>query len=154
MINTQNIQVNKSKKFSIQINENSIGVLTTILTEITPKILEQKGVEGVELEQDVLTITGKALSTNLSDIIQLLKNNGIQTALIEETFPVLGMTCASCSNSVETILRKTDGVVSADVNLIENSVYIKFFPKLTNENQLQEKLDMIGYQMILPEKKK
>ena len=37
-------------------------------------------------------------------------------ALIKETYPVVGMSCASCVKKVETVLNKTEGVVDASVN--------------------------------------
>ena len=36
---------------------------------------------------------------------------------VKETFPVLGMTCAGCAVSVESMLKSTEGVYDAGVNL-------------------------------------
>src|SRR5450759_3944247 len=47
----------------------------------------------------------------------------------EVSFPVVGMTCASCSNRIERFLRKTDGVVEANVNLATEVATIRYLPE-------------------------
>ena len=47
---------------------------------------------------------------------------------VEVSFPVVGMTCASCSNRIERFLRRTDGVVEANVNLATEVATIRFLP--------------------------
>lgn len=39
---------------------------------------------------------------------------------------VTGMTCAACSNSVESALRSLDGVVTASVALLQNKAHVSF----------------------------
>lgn len=43
---------------------------------------------------------------------------------------VTGMTCAACSNSVESALRSLDGVVGASVALLQNRADVSFKPSL------------------------
>ena len=40
---------------------------------------------------------------------------------IKESFPVTGMTCASCASSVESVLKHTSGVFDASVNFANSS---------------------------------
>lgn len=70
--------------------------------------------------------------------------------------PVTGMTCAACASSVQTILDKQNGVLECAVNFANESAKIQFDTKLTSPEFLQEKLQQIGYGLILgtPEKAK
>lgn len=70
--------------------------------------------------------------------------------------PVTGMTCAACASSVQTILDKQSGVLECAVNFANESAKIQFDTSLTSPEFLQEKLQQIGYGLILgtPEKAK
>ncbi|MEX2370611.1 MAG: heavy metal translocating P-type ATPase [Bacteroidales bacterium] len=67
---------------------------------------------------------------------------------IKRTFPVSGMTCASCSASVESILSHTEGVASASVNFASNSVLVEYDETLT-PSDLQNALRAVGYDLIV-----
>lgn len=43
---------------------------------------------------------------------------------------ITGMTCAACSNSVETALRSVNGVFRASVALLQNKADVVFDPRL------------------------
>ena len=59
------------------------------------------------------------------------------------------MSCASCANSVETILKAQNGVTNANVNFADNSVLIEFDNSVTNEELLKNSIKEIGYDLIL-----
>ena len=44
-----------------------------------------------------------------------------------------GMTCTSCSNSLEKHLRKQEGIINANVNLVLEEAYIEYEDNLTLE---------------------
>ena len=50
---------------------------------------------------------------------------------MKEKFDVYGMSCSACSSKIQNKLQKTDGVLSAEVNLLTNSMSVEF-----NENAL------------------
>ncbi len=68
---------------------------------------------------------------------------------IKKTFPVTGMTCASCSNSVESILKSQKGVFQAQVNLASNSVLVDFNPEQIKSKNLKKAVQSIGYDLTL-----
>ena len=61
-----------------------------------------------------------------------------------KTFPVLGMSCAACAVSVESMLKNTKGVVSANVNYANASLTTEYNQSI-NAEQLREVLRSIGY---------
>tara|TARA_R110002049_G_scaffold6484_2_gene40714 strand:+ start:17045 stop:19306 length:2262 start_codon:yes stop_codon:yes gene_type:complete len=67
---------------------------------------------------------------------------------IKKSFPVTGMTCASCASSVESILSHTDGVNSASVNFASSSVLVDYDDTVTEE-KLQNALREVGYDIII-----
>ncbi|MBN3518948.1 copper-translocating P-type ATPase [Algoriphagus lutimaris] len=71
--------------------------------------------------------------------------------LTKKTFPVTGMTCAACANSVETILSYTDGVKSASVNFASNTVLVEYDQEQIQAEGLNKALSEIGYGLIVSE---
>lgn len=69
---------------------------------------------------------------------------------IKRTLPVMGMTCAACASSVESMLSHTDGVLNASVNFASNSVLVEY-EKDTNPKSLQNAVQSIGYDLIIDE---
>jgi Cu+-exporting ATPase len=64
---------------------------------------------------------------------------------IELTLPIEGMTCASCVNRVERYLRKTDGVVEANVNLATEQARVRFDPTVVGRDELNRAVVAAGY---------
>ncbi len=67
-----------------------------------------------------------------------------------KTFPVLGMSCAACAVSVESMLKNTKGVVSANVNYA-NATLTTEYNQSINAEQLREVLRSIGYDILIDE---
>jgi P-type Cu+ transporter len=61
------------------------------------------------------------------------------------SFPVEGMTCASCVNRITRFLRKVDGVKDANVNLATESATIRFDPARATVARLAEAVEAAGY---------
>nr|MBD3623435.1 cation-translocating P-type ATPase [Sunxiuqinia sp.] len=68
--------------------------------------------------------------------------------LVKQTFPVTGMTCASCASSVESILNHTEGVTQASVNFASGSVWVEYDEKLS-PSDLQNAIRAIGYDLLV-----
>lgn len=67
------------------------------------------------------------------------------------TFPVLGMTCASCAASAEKVVRRSAGVVDASVNYATGKLQVDFEPKITNPEKLKQVLQGVGYDLLIEE---
>ncbi len=64
---------------------------------------------------------------------------------IEIVLPVEGMTCASCVNRIERFLRKTDGVLEANVNLATERATVRFDPSAAGRAELVKAVEAAGY---------
>ncbi|MCS6929541.1 MAG: heavy metal translocating P-type ATPase [Saprospiraceae bacterium] len=67
---------------------------------------------------------------------------------VRERFEVVGITCASCAQSVETELCQVQGVKSAAVNLATNTVWVEYAPAETSPELMRNALEKIGYGLV------
>ena len=70
-----------------------------------------------------------------------------------KSYPVEGMTCASCASTVEKTAGKVSGVVEASVNLASEKLTVKvdetsFDPK---ELEREREIDASGYTVVMPQ---
>jgi len=63
----------------------------------------------------------------------------------EITFPLTGMTCASCVRRIEKALSKVEGVESASVNLATEKAKVAYDPGAVTIDQLQKAVEKAGY---------
>ncbi len=61
------------------------------------------------------------------------------------SFPVEGMTCASCVNRITRFLAKVEGVEDANVNLASESATVRFDPSHVSVAELVAAVDAAGY---------
>ncbi len=65
------------------------------------------------------------------------------------SFPVTGMTCASCAVSVESMLKAQDGVTDAVVNYANQSVMVSYDDTAVTPDDLRSVVKSIGYDLLL-----
>lgn len=68
---------------------------------------------------------------------------------MEKTFEVKGMTCVICKNTVETGLKKLDGVIDCKVNLLENEATIIFDENKVTIDMMAKAIKDLGYELII-----
>lgn len=71
-----------------------------------------------------------------------------------QKFNVTGMTCSACSARIEKNINKTDGIIEANVNLLNNSMMIKYDDLIINENDIIKVVQDTGYNASSSERKK
>jgi Cu+-exporting ATPase len=69
-------------------------------------------------------------------------------AQIKETYPVLGISCASCIRKIETVLSKIEGITSANVNLASEKVTIEYDDEKIDLQKIEKTIKGIGYELI------
>ncbi len=68
----------------------------------------------------------------------------------KQTFPVLGMSCAACAVSVESMLKSTEGVKDAGVNFASQTAWVEYNQSVKPQT-LQSVIQSIGYDLIVDE---
>jgi len=71
--------------------------------------------------------------------------------IISKTYPVTGMSCASCASRVESFVKTIPGINGASVNLADNSLKIEFLPEVIAPSELKKRVRSIGYDIIIDE---
>lgn len=79
-------------------------------------------------------------------------NNHVST--IKNSYPVLGMTCASCASSAQTIVQAQEGVVDASVNFATGNLTVEYLPDITNAATLQKAVQGVGYDLLIEDETK
>ncbi|MCC6936738.1 MAG: copper-translocating P-type ATPase [Flavobacteriales bacterium] len=72
-----------------------------------------------------------------------------ENLLLARSYPVTGMTCASCVYTVEKALREQPGVKEVAVNLATNTAQVSFDPANTNDAALQKAVQDRGYDLLI-----
>ena len=69
--------------------------------------------------------------------------------IVQETFPVLGMNCASCAARVEKTLNRQSGVKKAAVNYASATATVEYDPKNCSSETLQQAVQAAGYDLLI-----
>jgi len=114
-----------------------------------------KGIKthSVELnnQRAAITVTDENV---VSQAVRAIKDLGYGVTTVKKTFPVLGMTCASCAASAESIVRYEPGVVSASVNFASGNLIVEYLPNMTSVPQLQKAVQGAGYDLYIENESK
>lgn len=78
-----------------------------------------------------------------------LSNNTISNEKKTATFPILGMTCATCAQTIEEALSEIEGIDSASVNLATESANIAYDPKRVRFDDIRSTIRSAGYDVAL-----
>ena len=70
-------------------------------------------------------------------------------AITKRTYPVTGMTCASCVLSVEKALRAAPGVEDVSVNLATNTAQVSWRDDAVNDARIKDAVQRAGYGLIV-----
>ncbi len=66
----------------------------------------------------------------------------------KKVFKVEGMSCMHCVKSIEGSVSQVKGVAGVKVSLNEKSVSIEYDSTITNEKDLQNSIESVGYEII------
>ena len=85
----------------------------------------------------------------MSTITQSPTRNSIIVA--KTNLPVLGMSCAACAGSIESVLRSLPGISSAEVNFAAQTVQIAYSHEVITLPEMQKAVQSFGYDLIIQE---
>ena len=93
-------------------------------------------------------------SEAIGEAVKAIKDLGYGVSTIKNTFPVIGMTCASCASSAESIVKHQEGVINASVNFATGNLTVEYLSNMTDASKLQKAVQSIGYDLLIEEENK
>ena len=73
------------------------------------------------------------------------------SAIIKESYPVLGMSCAACASSAENVVRNQTGVIEASVNYATTNLTVTYDKSILTKEDIQHVLQSAGYDLFISE---
>lgn len=119
-------------------------------------LIVEKGlaqVKGIETHKVELNNRRAAITVDNNEVVaeavKAIKELGYGVSTVKHTFPVLGMTCASCASSAESIVKYQEGVIDSSVNFATGNLTVEYLPNITDASKLQKAIQSIGYDLLI-----
>jgi len=113
---------------------------------------EQDGVEqaNVNFASEKAYIKYDSQATNKKALVETVRAAGYNARL--ETKKAIirigGMTCASCAQTIENALKKTEGIVEANVNLATEKTVVTYDVQEIDYEGIKKVIEAAGYQVL------
>ena len=139
----------KSRKVVLDID----GMTCASCAQTIEKGLKKhEGVEqaNVNLASEKAYITYDSEETNKKELIETVRATGYD-ARFETKKAIIrigGMTCASCAQTIENALKKTEGIVEANVNLATEKALVVYDPQEIDYEGIKKIIEATGYQVL------
>ena len=102
----------------------------------------------VNFASEKATVVFHPFQTDLSHLIEKVKDLGYGAKVEKVLLPIQGMTCASCVNKVEKALNSLKGVVHASVNFATERASVEYIPEEVTVRDLKRAVREAGYQVL------
>ncbi|MHC4251086.1 MAG: heavy metal translocating P-type ATPase, partial [Planctomycetota bacterium] len=114
-----------------------------------------KGLSGVEnaavnFATEKVTVAYDASIANEASIVGKIRDVGYDVAASKTEIAITGMTCANCAATIERVLSKTAGVLSASVNLATEKATVEFISGVVAISGIAAAIEGAGYGAIEP----
>ncbi|CAM3659807.1 copper-translocating P-type ATPase [Flavobacterium saliperosum S13] len=105
----------------------------------------------VELNNQQAKIEVDPKQFKLAQLTSTIRDLGYDITTVKKSFPVEGMTCASCAVSVESILSFEEGIISSVVNYANATATVEYVPGIAKPENFKKAIQSIGYDLIITE---
>ncbi len=83
--------------------------------------------------------------------VAAIRDLGYGVDTVKKTYPVTGMSCASCAGSVESMLKAQPGVINAGVNYANSTANVEYVPGIAHIDDFKKAIQSIGYDLVIDE---
>ncbi|WP_323703969.1 heavy metal translocating P-type ATPase [Mammaliicoccus sp. Dog046] len=135
--------MSQSKKMSVGVT----GMTCAACSNRIEKVLNRMdGVDAqVNLSTEKASVTFDEDKNNIDDITNKIEKLGYGVLSESVDLDVYGMTCAACSNRIEKVLNRQDGIKMATVNLTTEQAHIEYNPESIDIKTMIDKIKKLGY---------
>ena len=133
------------------IDINILGMTCAACANTVERTLKRSdGVEGanVNIATERASVSFDPSAINISTLVQNIRDSGYDAQVQRVMLPIGGMTCAACVRHVERALTRTDGVVSATVNLATERATVEYLPNVVSLDGLKTAVHDAGYEVL------
>lgn len=122
--------------------------------EKTVSKLDGVHIANVNFATEKLNVEFEEGRTNLQKVKEAVKKAGysvheeIADNVREITLPILGMTCASCANTIEKFVKKLDGINEVSVNFATEKARVVYDSSSTRISAIKDAISKAGYQAL------
>ena len=102
----------------------------------------------VNFAAEKATVVFHPAETDVSHLIDKVKDLGYGARIEKVLLPIQGMTCASCVNKVQKALSSVKGVVHADVNFATERASVEYIPEEVTIRDFKRVVEEVGYQVL------
>ena len=129
------------------VNLNITGMTCAACSNRIEKVLNKMDDvdASVNLTTEKASVDYNPDSVSLDEITGRIEDIGYGIRYEKSELDITGMTCAACSNRIEKVLNKTEGVQSATVNLTTENALVEYNPSMTDERKIIERIGNLGY---------
>jgi len=133
---------------SLNINGMTCAACAQRIEKITAKLPGVSEVS-VNFAAEKLTIAFDEEKVSVQEIQNAVSNAGYEllpeVTEKEITIPIGGMTCAACSQRIEKVVGKMEGVSASSVNLATEKATIRYNPSVVRISQIKAAITRLGY---------
>ena len=104
----------------------------------------------VDLAGERLTVSFDPARVDLKSILLRVKQIGYAIPTGKVMLPVLGLGDPGDASSLERLLAKQEGVLSANVNWVGEQIALEFIPGMTHLAELAGQVQRAGFQLVQP----
>ncbi len=102
----------------------------------------------VNFAAEKATVFFNPAQTDISHLIDKVKDLGYGAKAEKVLLPIQGMTCASCVNKVEKALSSVKGVIHVNVNFATERASVEYIPEEVTIRDLKNAVQEAGYQVL------
>lgn len=136
-----------TKETSLSIEGMTCAACSTRIEKVLNKM---DGVDAnVNLAMENAKINYNPDTVQPEELISKIQKLGYDVRKESAEFDIRGMTCASCSNRIEKVLNKMDGIDEAMVNLAAESASVTYKDGFVTVDDIKEKVKKLGYEAAL-----
>jgi len=125
---------------------------TSCAQTIEKALKEHVGVEqaNVNFASEKAYLTYDPKVTNKKELIETVRATGYDARLETKKtiMKIGGMTCASCAQTIENTLKKTEGIVEANVNLASEKAVVVYDEQEIDYEGVKEVIEGTGYEVL------
>jgi Cu+-exporting ATPase len=102
----------------------------------------------VNFATEKATITFDPSRVHMGDFVSTINDLGYEAGMEKITFPIHGMSCASCVKKVEGALNGLEGVIRATVNFATERATVQYIPDAVSMEDFRKAVKEAGYEIL------